>query len=160
MPPFDMFFPRFMPLIGRADLVGNPRYTMDNITENKLHGEFIDIVQEALSQKTAAEWDAILTENDIPHSLLQGWEEVLDDPQANAADVFYEMHYPTGAVRKLVRQPVFVGGELPDYPMGPLLGENSEEVIRGLGYTEEEMQAMHEAGVYNTWDDLKGAHGY
>ena len=160
MPPFDMFFPRFMPLIGRADLVGNPRYTMDNITENKLHGEFIDIVQEALSQKTAAEWDAILTENDIPHSLLQGWEEVLDDPQANAADVFYEMHYPTGAVRKLVRQPVFVGGELPDYPMGPLLGENSEEVIRGLGYSEEEMRAMHEAGVYNTWDDLKGAHGY
>ena len=54
----------------------------------------------------------------------------------------------------------YIGEELPDYPMGPLLGEHSEEVIRGLGYSEEEMQALHEAGVYHTWDDLKGAHGY
>ena len=160
MPPFDMFYPRFMPLIGRADLVGNPRYTMDNITENQLHGEFIAILAEALAQKTAAEWDTILTEADIPHSIAQNWEEVLADPQANAADVFYEMDYPTGARRKLVRQPVFVGSDLPEYRMGPLLGEHSEEVLRGLGYSEEELARFHEEGVYATWEDLKGKYGY
>ncbi|MBR5490094.1 MAG: CoA transferase, partial [Oscillospiraceae bacterium] len=57
MPPFDMFYPRFMPLIGRADLVGDPRYTMDNITKNKLHPEFVDILTEGFEKKTAAEWD-------------------------------------------------------------------------------------------------------
>ena len=160
MPPFDKFYPKFMPIIGREDLVGNERYTMDNITENKLHEEFIDILEKAFEQKTAAEWDEILTANDIPHCVAQSWEEVLDDPQANAADVYYEMHYPTGAVRKLVRQPIFIGQELPEYEMAPLLGENSEEVIRSLGYSEEEIRAFHEAGVYNTWDDLKAEHGY
>ena len=159
MPPFDMFYPKFMPLIGRADLVGNPRYTMDNITKNKLHREFIEILTEAFEQKTVAEWDKILTDNDIPHSVLQSWEEALADPQANANDVYYEMHYPTGNTVKLVRQPIFIGDDLPDYRMAPMLGEHSEEIIKALGYSDEEMAKLHEAGIYNTWDDLKAAHG-
>jgi len=159
MPPFDMFYPKFMPLIGREDLVGNPRYTMDNITKNKLHREFIEILTEAFEKKTVAEWDKILTDNDIPHSVLQSWEEALEDPQANANDVFYEMHYPTGTTVKLVRQPIFIGDDLPDYKMAPMLGEHSEEIIRSLGYSEEEMAKFHETGVYNTWEDLKAAHG-
>ena len=158
MPPFDMFYPKFMPLIGRADLVGNPRYTMDNISKNKLHAEFIDILTEAFEKKTAAEWDAILTENDIPHSVAQSWEEVLDDPQAWANDMFYRMEYPNGATRALVRQPVFVGSDLPDYRIAPLLGEHSEEVLRDLGFTDEELSELHSKGVYNTWDDLKEQH--
>ncbi len=52
MPPFDVFYPQFMPLIGHPELVGDPRYTMKSITENKLHGEFIAIIDEAFSQKT------------------------------------------------------------------------------------------------------------
>ena len=131
---------------------------MDNISKNKLHREFIEILIEAFEKKTSAEWDQILTENDIPHSVAQSWEEVLEDKQAWANDVFYNMEYPTGNTRALVRQPVFVGDDLPDYKMAPLLGEHSEEIIRSLGYTEEQLNALHEAGVYNTWDDLKGFH--
>ena len=104
-----------------------------------------------------AEADEILTENDIPHAIAQSWEEVLADPQARANDVFYEMEYP-GATRSLVRQPVFVGSELPEYNRAPLLGEQSEEILRELGYSDEELSQMHAAGIYATWDDLKGKH--
>ena len=158
MPPFDQYYPRFMPLIGRADLVGDPRYTMDSITKNKLHAEFIGILTEAFRKKTAAEWDVILTEGDIPHALAQSWEEVLEDRQIRAIDAFYDMPYPTGNTRTLVRQPVFIGDALPDYRMAPLLGEHSEEILRGLGYSLEQMDALHAAGVYQTWDDLKARH--
>lgn len=158
MPPFDMFYPKFMPLIGREDLVGNERYTMDNISKNKLNREFVEILIEAFEKKTAAEWDVIFTENDIPHALAQSWEEVLVDEQAWANDVFYNMEYPTGNTRALVRQPIFIGDEMPDYKMAPLLGEHSEEIISSLGYTEEDLQKLHKAGVYNTWDDLKAFH--
>ena len=159
MPPFDQYYPKFMPLIGRADLVGDPRYTMASISANKLNAEFIDILTEAFRQKTAAEWEAIFTANDIPYSLLRSWEEELEDEQAWANDVYYEMDYPTGNRRVLVRQPVFVGEELPDYKMGPLLGEHSEAILRELGYGEEELRALHDRGVYCTWDDLKDKHG-
>lgn len=158
MPPFDVFYPKFMPLIGREDLVGNPRYTMDSITKNKLHAEFIDILTEAFEKKTVEEWDEILTANDIPHAVAQSWEEVLEDKQARATDVYYEMAYPTGNTRSLVRQPIFIGSDIPDYKMAPMLGEHSEEIIKSLGYSDEELQKLHEGGVYNTWDDLKAMH--
>jgi len=158
MPPFDVYYPKFMPLIGREDLVGNPRYTMANITEQGLNREFIQIVCDAIEQKTVKEWAEIFTANDIPFAVAQTWEEVLEDKQARAADVFYDMDYPTGNTRSLVRQPVFVGDELPEYKMGPLLGEHSEEIIKELGYSEEDLAAFHAAGVYNTWEDLKGFH--
>lgn len=156
MPPFDVYYPKFMPLIGRADLVGNPRYTMDSITENKLNAEFIDILSDALQQKTVAEWAKIFTANEIPFAVAQVWEEVLEDPQAWAVDAFYSMHYDNGAVRTLVRQPVMLDSQgIPPYEKAPLLGEHSESILKELGYDETELAGMHDAGVYYTWDDLK-----
>ena len=158
MPAFDSYYPKFMPLIGRADLKDEKRYTMESITKNKLHSEFIDILTEAFQTKTLAEWAEIFTANDIPFAAAQSWEEVLEDPQARAAGVFYDMEYPNGNVRSLVRQPIQIGAEVPPYTRGPLLGEHSAEVIRSLGYSEEQLEALHAAGVYNDWDDLKAQH--
>lgn len=143
MPPFDLFYPTFMPLIGREDLVGNERYTMDSITKNKLNGEFIAILDEQFAKKTAAEWGEILRKADIPHSLCQTWEEVLEDEQAWAIGAFEEMEYPTGK-RAMVRQPVSLESVEPlPYARGPLLGEHSEEILRELGYTDEQLKEMH-----------------
>jgi cinnamoyl-CoA:phenyllactate CoA-transferase len=155
MPPFDIFYPTFMPLIGRADLVGNPRYTMKSITENKIHGEFIAIIDEAFAQKTAAEWVDILTKADIPHSVAQVWEEVLEDKQAWAIGAFENMKYLTGE-RAMVNIPVKLkGAEKKKYARGPFLGEHSEQILKGLGYTEEQLKDLHARNVFNTWDDLR-----
>ena len=156
MPPFDVFYPKFMPLIGREDLVGNTRYTMDSITKNHLHREFIEILEEAFLKKTAAEWLEIFAANDIPCSLCQVWEEVLEDKQAWAIGAFEEMDYPISGKRAMVRPPVTLEGveKLP-YVRAPFLGEHSEEILRELGYTDEQLEEMHKNGIYNTWDDLR-----
>jgi len=155
MPPFDIFYPKFMPLIGRADLVGNERYTINSITRNKLHAEFIQIVGDAFAEKTAEEWSQILTDGDIPFSICHTWEEVLKDRQAWATGVFEEMDYPSGK-RTMIRPPVKIeGADVLPYVRAPMLAEDSEEILRELGYTDEQLKGMHEAGVYNTWEDVK-----
>ena len=155
MPPFDLFYPKFMPLIGREDLVGNERYTIANITKNKLHGEFIQILSDAFAQKTSEEWSKILTEGDVPFSICQVWEEVLEDKQAWATGVFEEVDYPSGK-RTVVRPPVCIEGSdrLP-YVRAPMLAENSEEILKELGYSDAQLKEMHDAGIYNTWEDVK-----
>jgi len=155
MPPFDLFYPRFMPLIGRADLVGNDRYKINNITRNKLHAEFIQIVSDAFAQKTADEWSKILTEGDVPHSICYVWEEVLEDKQAWATGVFQEHEYPSGK-RAVIRPPVRIeGADVLPYVRAPMLAEDSEGILKELGYTDEQLKEMHEKGVYNTWEDVK-----
>lgn len=155
MPPFDIFYPKFMALIGREDLVGSKRYTMDNITKKKLHREFIEILEQAIATRTAAEWSEIFTVNDVPHSVCQVWEEVLEDQQAWAVGAFESMDYPTGK-RTMVRPPVKVesAGVMP-YQRGPLLGEHSKEILKELGYTDEQLEDLHAKGVFNTWEDVK-----
>ena len=93
------------------------------------------------------------------HSVLKSWEEELEDEQAWANDVFYRIQYPTGNERVLVRQPIFIGDDLPDYRIAPQLGENSEEILREHGYDDAALEKLHAAGIYNTWEDLKSKHG-
>jgi len=156
MPPFDLFYPRFMPLIGREDLVGDERYTIANITRNKLHAEFIQIVSDAFAQKTADEWSKILTEGDVPFSICYVWEEVLEDKQAWATGVFEAVDYPTGK-RTMVLPPVRLdSAEVMPYTRAPMLAEHSEEILKELGYSDAQLKEMHANGVYNTWDDVKG----
>jgi crotonobetainyl-CoA:carnitine CoA-transferase CaiB-like acyl-CoA transferase len=50
---------------------------MENITRNKLHAEFIGILNEAFEKKTLDEWAEIFTANEIPFCRAQSWEEVL-----------------------------------------------------------------------------------
>jgi cinnamoyl-CoA:phenyllactate CoA-transferase len=155
MPPFDVFYPRFMPLIDRADLADSERYKINNIMREGLNAEFIAILDEQFVKKTAAEWTKILTENDIPFAVAAVWEEVLADEQAWAIGAFEKVDYPSQP-RTMVRQPIDLEGadKLP-YAKAPLLGEHSEEILRELGYTDEQVKGLHEKGIFNVWEDVK-----
>ena len=69
--------------------------------------------------------------------------------------MFQEIECKTGRTIKVVRLPIKIGDKFEEFGHSPLLGEHSEEVLRELGYSDEELKEMHAAGVYNTWEDLK-----
>ena len=101
-----------------------------------------------VAKKPLAEWCVAFKAADIPYAVAQTWDELLEDPQAWAADCFYKMSYPTGAERTLVRPPVlFSDTPLPEYKRGPYQGEQTEAVLAELGYTNEQIHAMMEAGA-------------
>ena len=69
--------------------------------------------------------------------------------------MFEEVDYPSGK-RAMVRPPVTIesADKLP-YARAPMLAENSEEILKELGYSDEQLKELHAAGVYNTWEDVK-----
>lgn len=152
VPRYDFHYPKFVPLIGREDLIDDPRfYPQSNLQDNL--EEFYDILVKGFAEKDLEEWKQVLTEADIPFAVAQTWDEVLVDEQAWASDCLYAMEYPTGNTRTLVRTPVlFTEAGLPPYIRGPYLGEHTREILAGLGYTAEQVDSMLADGVAQQHD--------
>ena len=153
-PNYDIYFPKVMQAIGREDLIENPIFSNQRkMQELGANGELYDIIQEAFTHKTAAEWIEILSELDVPVALCKTYEEVVDDEQAWATGVFYKMDYPRGP-KALVTIPVHMESidEFP-YEKAPLLGEDTVEVLSDLGYTQEEIDQMLSENVASAWSE-------
>ena len=87
-------------------------------------------------------------------SLAQSWSEILEDEQAWANNCLYKMQYDNGNTRTLVRPPVkFQEMGVPEYKGGPLIGEQGPEILKDLGYTDEQIQEYQEKGILFVWKD-------
>ena len=92
-------------------------------------------------------WKSQMTKADLPYSVCQTWDEVLNDPQCWESDVFAKVTFPNGSQRTMVRTPViFSDTELPPYERASFMGEQTREVLAGLGHTAEQIDAMIAAG--------------
>ncbi|MDD6919638.1 MAG: CaiB/BaiF CoA-transferase family protein [Eubacteriales bacterium] len=154
MPDYNVYYNRLMKAIGREDLIDDERYyPVANLHKNNLGTEIYDIVYDAFKTKTVDEWRPLITEVDIAFSLAQNWEEILVDEQAWANDCFYKMTYDNGAERTLVRLPVkFREMGVPEYNRGPQIGEQSVDIMKELGYTEDQIKEFLNNGTIYVGD--------
>lgn len=155
MPDYNTYYKTFMKSIGREDLVENENYfPILSCQEKGLTTEVYDIVMEAFGTKTVEEWNEVLKAADIPFALAKNWMEIRNDAQAEANNCFYDMTYANGNTRRLVRLPVkFQEMGVPEYKGGPLIGEQGEEILKELGYGENQIRAMEESGALFIWKE-------
>ncbi len=142
-PVYDGYFPAVMKAIGREDLLGDPLWShLDEMNKQHKVQEMYDMFQDAMSKKTAEEWAPILTKYDVPFSICQTWDEILQDKQAWATDVFSKIKYPRGE-KTMVRTPVDLeDSPLPPYEKAPKMGTGSVQVLKELGYDDEAIKKM------------------
>lgn len=146
VPRYDFFYEKFMTTLGRTDLIGDARFFPQANLQKNLD-EFYEIIRSGMAEKTLTEWVRAFTEADIPFAVAKNWDELLVDEQAWASGCFHAMKYPTGATRTLVRPPVvFTQTPLAEYKRGPYLGEDTEKVLNGLGYSSQAISEMKTSG--------------
>ena len=105
--------------------------------------EWPEIVGAAMLEKTLDEWSALLEEADLPFEKVQSCEDILEDEQAWANDFLFKTKYANGNEGVLVNGPVkFKTMGIKEYTPAPRVGEHTEEVLKELGYTEEEILNM------------------
>ena len=155
MPDFNTYYKAFITAVGREDLADSQEYfPILTCQEKGLTSELYDIVMDAFSKKTVAEWTLILEAADIPFALAKNWMEIRNDKQAEANNCFYDMTYSNGNTRRLVRLPVkFQEMGVPEYKTGPLIGEQGAEVLKELGYEDAQIKEMQEKGALFVWKD-------
>ena len=155
MPDFNTYYKAFITAVGREDLADSQEYfPILTCQEKGLTSELYDIVMDAFSKKTVAEWTLILEAADIPFALAKNWMEIRNDKQAEANNSFYDMTYSNGNTRRLVRLPVkFQEMGVPEYKTGPLIGEQGAEVLKELGYEDAQIKEMQDKGALFVWKD-------
>ena len=147
MPQYDRHYPVLMNAMGHPEMADDARfYPQKNLVPNrKIFSEWIS---DQFAQRDCAEWCKILDDVDLPYAVAQNWDTLLVDKQAWASDIFYEMEYSNGNKRTLVRPPVmFKEMGLPEYNRGPYLGEQTESVLKELGYSDEKVAEMISDGA-------------
>ncbi|MBP1764780.1 MAG: putative hydroxyacyl-CoA:R-2-hydroxyglutaryl-CoA transferase [Firmicutes bacterium] len=146
-PEYDRLYAGVMKAIDREDLIGNEEYCkLKNISGRS--GKVVAIIEAQIVQKTADEWVDIFTRHDIPCEKAFLWEEILEDEQAWENDYLCKVNYATGNVRTHVTLPVkFDSIGTQSYSRGPLIGENSAEILKSLGYSDEEITQMAEEKI-------------
>ncbi len=147
MPQYDACYAKFMTeVLGREDLADDPRYFPQTNLQKNL-AEYCDLLDAEVGKYTLDEMVEKMNAADLPYAVCQTWEQVLEDKQAWASDALAKVTFPNGNQRTMVRTPVmFAETELPAYERGGFLGEHTREVLAGLGYSEEQIEAMIAAG--------------
>ncbi len=138
----------FFKLIGRADLLDDdPRFA--DITMRTRHiGELYALVAEKMSERTTAEWEALLTKADIPVLPLQTLEGLIADPHLVQSGFFELIDHPSEGRLRAMRTPGTWSESQPAPSRhAPRLGEHSIEVLREGGLEEHEIEALVGAGV-------------
>ena len=141
-------FPEFCGVIGMPEIAVDPRFsTAAAYYENR--EELTKIFDKKFAQQPIAYWHALLDEHDLPHEILYHFKDVPHDPQVQANHYTYFYEYPDGTKTVFANGPVHFGSidpaAIPCKPSGAI-GRDNDEVLKELGYTDAQINAMRETG--------------
>ena len=143
----DRTFRRLATLMGRADMVDDPRYATNRArvrARNEVHGA----VAEWFASLSAEEIQRLCDENGVPVSVAYNAADIFEDPQYAARDMLVEVEHPTfGTITVPGVVPKFSKTEGSVRGVGPTLGQHNVEVYGGLGLSEEDLAKLAEEGV-------------
>lgn len=142
----DSIYKRLMSLIGRDDLGNDPR-----LAQNDGRSQYAELIDGAI-----AEWTAQRGRDEVIEA-LKGARVPAGYPYT-AADIVQDPHY---LARQMIEQvqtsvgPLKVPGVLPKLSRtpgrigsgGPQLGEHNDDILAGLGLSDEQVAGLRERGV-------------
>ena len=134
------FFANLCRALGREDLV---EHEYNSAKRAEIHEFFRDTFR----TRTRDEWFEILSRTDICVGKMNTLDEVEADPQVQARKMIVELDAPDG---RKVKQ-VGISVKLSETPgsirsLAPALGQHTEEIMHGLGYSDEQIEKWRTDG--------------
>lgn len=143
----DNIWQSFCQYVGRDDLARDERF-LTNANRIANYETLIPIVRDIIRQKSSDDWLDVLRDVGVPCGRINTVKEALTDPHIIERGMIIELDHPALGLVKSLATPV----HLSDTPLiyhrhPPVLGEHTDEVVRELGYSPQQIEQMHQQGV-------------
>ena len=135
--------------VGLDNLAADPRFDTNEKREQQVE-VLTEIFSHHFSTRPAAEWEAMLKADSQMASVVRELSEVYDDPQVVANEMITQFEQPGVGMVKAVNTPFRLSGSADEPHIRrhvPEKGEHTFEVLRELGHSPDEIEALRAEGV-------------
>jgi itaconate CoA-transferase len=127
-------------VIERPDLLEEPRFkTSEARRKNRVALE--ELIETIFLERPHEEWLHRLKESRLPYGEVKGIAQVLAHPQVIARKMIREMESPVGPV-PVIGSPLRLSDSPPRFDRIPGLGQDTEAILRELGYSDAEIENL------------------
>ena len=129
--------------LGKPEWIDDPNYATAQARQPHIFDIFATI-EAWLADKTKFEAVDILRKFDIPCAPVLSMKEIANDPSLRASGTIVEVPHKERGAYLTVGSPIKFSDLQPEITGSPLLGEHTDEVLADLGYTAQQIAALHE----------------
>ena len=139
---------KFCEAMDMEELLDDPRYATNESRGENYDTSLRKIIADKFKDMTKWEIEALLRPYNIPSGPGYTVPEAFDSEQLSARNMVVEVEDKALGTVKMPGFPIKISGA-DDVPAGsaPLLGEDTEELLRAVGYDSGEIAAMAEEGI-------------
>jgi len=144
------FWVNFCTAIGRTDLLDDERFATNELrVQNR--SLLVPGLERLMLERPRAEWVALFRGADVPCAPVNRVQDVMNDLQILHNQMLLELEHPRlGTIRTVANPLKLHSTPTRSYGYPPDLGEHTRDVLKELGYGEEDVVALLNAGVIRT----------
>ena len=142
----DGLWRRFASALERDDLVADERFAT-NPSRVANRDILIPLIEQSMIGRTTSDWVRLLDQAGVPVGPIQTVDEALSDPQVIARGMVAELQHPTAGTLRVVGCPIRLTRTPATVRTAPpLLGQHTNDILAGLGFSGGRIASMREAG--------------
>jgi crotonobetainyl-CoA:carnitine CoA-transferase CaiB-like acyl-CoA transferase len=143
----DGQFARFCAIAGHPEWIDDERFAT-NAARVRQRAVLIPLLRQATVMKTTAAWIGLLEKAAVPCGPINDLAGVFADPQVLHRGLHVRMPHAAGGVAPQVANPIHFSATPVGYRLAPpVLGQDTDQVLRELGRSDEQIAALRASRV-------------